>query len=139
MRYLIYILLLYVFLPFGYRIDLISILLFFVVMNEDSRFSIAFAFLCGLLVDLYYPAGLGINALIFTLLSQAIIFVKKYIAKEPLTTMIVFGIFYALKTIAAAILLLPHVNIMTIGLTLVLFLPLFLLLNRVLFRVWMKA
>lgn len=138
MRYPIYILLLYLFLPFNFRIDLIVVLIFYIILNENERFAIVFAFFSGLLIDLYNPVILGLNTLIYTLLTQVLIYLKKYIAKDVLTTSLTFVSFYVVKLLAVNIAFLTQFKIVTIIITIMVFLPVFLLLNKMLFRVWMK-
>lgn len=139
MRFLAYFILAYLFLPINSTIDFITILVYFIVLSEDEKFSILFAFFTGLLIDLYYPTLLGFNMIIFLILSQVLIFLKKYFVREPLTLTIVFCLFYLLRVLAVyAINGLPF-HFTTIILTIVLNLPLVCLLNKICFRVWMKS
>lgn len=139
MRFLAYFILAYLFLPINRTIDFITILVYFIVLNEDEKFAILFAFFAGLLIDLYYPTLLGLNMMTFLILSQVLIFLKKYFVRDPLTLTFVFCLFYLLRVLVVyAINGLPF-HFTTIILTIVLNLPLVCLLNKICFRVWMKS
>lgn len=138
-RYFIYILLLYILLPVNAAIDLIAILAFFVALNEDETIALLFAFLAGLLIDLYYPILFGINMLVYTVLVQAVLYVKKYFAQGPLILMVVFAAFYIAKHLVMYIFVAPVWHIQLLILTVALFLPVFLILNRTLYGIWMKT
>ncbi len=139
MRFLAYFVLAYLFLPINSSIDFITILVYFIILNEDEKFSILFAFFVGLLIDLYYPAVLGLNMMIFLILSQALIFLKKYFVREPFTLILVFSVFYLLRVFLVFAVNGLAFYITTIILTIILSLPLIYLLNKICFRVWIKS
>jgi len=138
MKYFIYIILLYIFLPFNFSIDLITTLVFFVIFNEDERFTLIFAFLAGLLVDLYNPVKLGTNFLVYLILAQALLYLKKYIAQSLLAIVATFSIFYLLKIIVIHLALSSPLKIQPTIITIITFLPIFWVLNKLLYRVWMR-
>jgi|UniRef100_A0A7C6AGV5 rod shape-determining protein MreD len=139
MRILFYFLLTYLFLPINSAVDLLTILVYFVVLNEDEKFSILFAFFVGLMIDLYYPVSLGVNMLIFLVLSQGLVFIKKYFVREPLTLFIVFVIFYFIKFLFANIIPGRIVMWNTIFFTLIFALPALFILHKICFRVWIRT
>jgi rod shape-determining protein MreD len=139
MKYIIYILLLYLFLPFSYNIDLVTLLLFFIIFNEDQRFALIFSFLIGLLVDLYTPVSLGINMLVYLILTQSLLSVKKYIAQNLATVFVTFTIFYVIKVTTVHIVLTSSPAFQPIITTIIAFLPFFFILNRLVHGVWMKT
>lgn len=139
MRFLAYFVLAYLFLPINSSIDFITILVYFIILNEDEKFSIFYAFFVGLLIDLYYPALLGLNMMIFLILSEALIFLKKYFVREPFTLIFVFSVFYLLRVFLVFTAKGLFFYITTIILTIILSLPLIYLLNKICFRVWMKS
>lgn len=139
MRFLLYFVLVYLFLPLNRTIDLITILVYFIILNEDEKFSIAFAFFAGLLIDLYYPIFLGLNMMIFLILCQTLIFFKKYFVREPFTLIFVFSIFYLLRILINFLVNGIISNFTSIIFTIIFSLPVIYLLNRISFRVWMKS
>lgn len=139
MKYLLYFALLYILLPFNLYIDMISILIFYLVFNEDERFTLAFSFFAGLLTDLFYPVVLGVNILIYLLLVQTMFYVKKYINQKMLINWAVFAIYYLVKIIITHIVISTPVSIKPIILTLFCFLPIILLFNKIKYKVWMKT
>lgn len=139
MKYLWYFALLYILLPFNLYIDMISILIFYLVFNEDERFTLAFSFFAGLLTDLFYPVVLGVNILIYVLLAQTMIYVKKYINQKMLINWTVFAIYYLIKIIITHIAISTPVNIKPIILTIFCFLPIILLFNKIKYKVWMRT
>lgn len=139
MKYIIYILLLYLFLPFSFSIDLVTLLLFFIIFNEDHRFALIFSFLIGLLVDLYSPVSLGINMLVYLILTQSLLYVKKYIAQNLTTIFGTFTIFYVIKVTTIHIVLTSSLAFQPIITTIIAFLPFFFILNRLVHGVWMKT
>ncbi|MEO0185518.1 MAG: hypothetical protein ABIL20_06940 [candidate division WOR-3 bacterium] len=138
MRFLLYFILCYVLLPVNSTIDFISIILYFIILNEDEKFSIAFAFFAGLLMDLYLPVSLGLNTLIFLILGQALIFLKKYFVREPLTLFFIFLAFYLIRILLLYLINGITFNITTILLTVIVCLPVYYLLSKLCFRVWMR-
>lgn len=139
MKYLLYFALLYILLPFNLYIDLISILVFYLVFNEDERFTLVFSFFAGLLTDLFYPVVLGVNILIYVLLVQTMLYVKKYINQKMLINWVVFAIYYMVKTIITHIAISAPVSIKPIMLTIFCFLPIILLFNKIKYKVWMRT
>uniref|UniRef100_A0A7C4TJI3 Rod shape-determining protein MreD n=1 Tax=candidate division WOR-3 bacterium TaxID=2052148 RepID=A0A7C4TJI3_UNCW3 len=138
-RYLGYLLLLYIFIPFNQKIDIISILIFFVILNESPVFSVVFSFFAGLLLDLYYPVALGMNAMFHTILAQGLSYVKKYLIQEPLPILIIFTIFYILKVLLTFIFVISEIHLAKILLTIFTFLPIFIILNKIFYRVWSRS
>ena len=139
MKYALYVALLYIFLPFNLHIDLIAVLLFFIVFKEDERFVLLFSFFAGLLVDLYYPVVIGINLLIYLSLVQILLYIKKYIAQSNLVTFSVFATFYLTKIVIIHVALSISPKIQPAIITLLFFFPIFLLLNKLVYKVWMKT
>jgi rod shape-determining protein MreD len=139
MKYIIYIFLLYLFLPFSFSIDLVTLLLFFIIFNEDHRFALIFSFLIGLLVDLYNPISLGINMLVYLILTQSLLYIKKYIAQNLATIFGTFTIFYVIKVTTIHIILTSSPAFQPIITTIIVFLPFFFVLNRLVNGVWMKT
>lgn len=139
MKYLIYIVLLYLFLPFNFSIDLITLVLFFIIFNEDERFALIFSFLIGLLIDLYSPVHFGINILVYLVLTQLLLYIKKYIAQNFATIFGTFTIFYLTKIAIVHIILSSPLTIQPIIITIIAFVPFFLVLNKLVNGVWMKT
>ncbi|UCG93184.1 MAG: rod shape-determining protein MreD [candidate division WOR-3 bacterium] len=139
MRYFIYFVLLYILLPFNVTIDVTIILLFFIIFNENERFALIFAFISGFLIDLYNPGRLGVNMLVYTLLCQSLLYLKKYILRSLLTTFLTFIIFYLTKNIVVHIILGSPLSSAPIALTIITFFPIFWLLHRLVYGVWMKT
>lgn len=139
MKYIIYIILLYIFLPFNFSVDLITILIFFIISNEDTKFALIFSFFTGLLIDLYNPANFGMNILVYLVLTQSLLYMKKYIAQNLATTLGTFVIFYVAKIVIIHIALLSPLKIYPITTTIIVFVPFFLILNRLVNGVWMKT
>jgi rod shape-determining protein MreD len=138
-RYALYIILFYVLLPINASIDLIAMLVFFIAFREEESAALLFAFAAGLLIDLYYPVLFGINMLTYVILVQAVLYLKKYITENPLITWIVFTAFYLARTTVIYLLVSPSLHISLYALTIVLFLPIFVVLNRTLYGIWMKT
>ncbi len=139
MRILFYFILTYLFLPVNSAIDLLTILVYFVLLNEDEKFSIVFAFFVGLLTDLYYPVSLGVNMLVFLVLAQGLVFIKKYFVREPLTLFIVFVIFYFIKILFAHIIPGRLAMWNTIVFTIIFALPVVFILQKICFKVWIRS
>ena len=137
-RYLLYILALYLSLPFNSTIEISTIIVFFVIIREDARFALVFAFFTGLLVDLYYPIRLGVNTLVYLSLTEILIYLKKYLVLNPLTTIATFTVLYLVKTATLNIFVSAHIDPARMILTLLMFLPLLYLLNRIGFGIWIK-
>jgi len=138
MRFFLYFILSYFCLPFNSTIDFISILVYFIILNEDERFSIIFAFFAGLLLDLYYPVSFGLNMLIFLILGQILIFLKKYFVREPLTLIFIFTTFYLLRIFLVYVINGVAFNITTLISTIIFSLPIVYILNKICFSVWMR-
>lgn len=138
MKYILYIVLLYVFLPFNLYIDLIAILIFFIAFQEDDRFVLLFSFFAGLLIDLYYPVVLGINMLIYIILVQTLIYIKRYIIHSPVVVFAIFMSFYLTKIVIMHLILSAPLVIQPIIITTIVFSPIFILLNRLFYKRWIK-
>jgi len=139
MKYILYIALLYIFLPFNLYIDLIAVLIFFIALRENERFTLFFSFFAGLLTDLYYPVVIGINLLIYIGLVQVLLYIKKYMAQSNLVTFALFAIFFLTKIVIVHLVLSTPLKIQPVIITLMFFFPTFMLLNRLVYRVWMKT
>ncbi len=139
MRFLLYFVLIYVFIPVNSTIDLISILTFFVVLNENEKFAIMFAFFFCLVLDLYYPISLGLNILAFLILSEVLIYLKRYFVREPLTLLFIFTVFHLLRVLVIYLANGTGINHINMLLTITISLPVLHILNRICFKVWMKA
>lgn len=138
MKYILYIVLLYVFLPFNIYIDLIAILIFFIAFQEDDRFVLLFSFFAGLLIDLYYPVVLGINMLIYIILVQTLIYIKRYIVHSPVVVFAIFMSFYLTKIVIMHLILSAPLVIQPIIITTIVFFPIFIFLNRLFYKRWIK-
>ncbi|TET62862.1 MAG: hypothetical protein E3J47_02940 [Candidatus Stahlbacteria bacterium] len=138
MKYILYIVLLYVFLPFNPYIDLMAILIFFIAFQEDDRFVLLFSFFAGLLIDLYYPVVLGINMLIYIILVQTLIYIKRYIVHSPVVVFAIFMSFYLTKIVIMHLILSAPLVIQSIIITTIVFSPIFILLNRLFYKRWIK-
>lgn len=138
MKYAVYLLLLYIFLPFNSTFDFITILLFFVIFNEHEWFALVFAFFSGLLVDLYYPTHLGLNALLFTILAQILLIIRKYIARDLVIIALTFAVFYLTKIIVISITTGGPIRSGVFIFTLILGLPIYLLMSRLFYRAWLS-
>ena len=138
-RYFIYAILLYILLPVNATVDLIAMLVFFVALKENETTALLFAFLAGLLIDLYYPVLFGINMLVYTVLVQAVLYLKRYFAQGPLILLVVFAAFYLARNLVMYVFVAPIWHIQLLILTIALFLPVFLILNKTLHGIWMKT
>ncbi|KPK72950.1 hypothetical protein AMJ87_03290 [candidate division WOR_3 bacterium SM23_60] len=139
MRYVLYVILLYVLLPINATIDLIAILIFFIAFREDESAALLFAFFAGLLIDLYYPVLFGINMLIYVILVQVILYTKKYFTESPFIILITFAIFYLVRATTVYIFVSPTLDIPRYVLTITFCLPVFMVLNRTLYGIWMRT
>ncbi|MBE0432156.1 hypothetical protein IBX73_01680 [candidate division WOR-3 bacterium] len=137
LRYLLYIITLYVTLPFSGTVDLTAIIVFYVITTEDARFALAFAFGTGLLTDLYYPTRLGINTVVYVALTQALLFLKKFLVLNPLTTVATFIVLYLVKTVALSLAIASPIELTRIIYTVLAFFPTVSLLNKLSHGVWM--
>ena len=138
MKKVIYFILLYLFLPFNSFLDLVAILLFFIIFNENEWFAIIFSFFSGLLIDLYNPAYLGLNAFIYAVLAQLLLYIKRYVAKDLITIILTYVIFYMIKIVIINMVTVTQLKLSAFVLTLLLFLPIYLSFSRVFFNTWMK-
>jgi rod shape-determining protein MreD len=120
-------------------VDLISVLVFYIVFHEDERFTLIFSFLAGLLIDLFYPIVLGVNIIIYIVLVQIMLYVKKYIVHSIWVSWVVFTAYYIIKTVITYLTLSAPLRPFPIIMTLLGFLPFVLILNKLKYRVWMKA
>jgi cell shape-determining protein MreD len=139
LRYLVYIIALYVALTLNAFVDVLTIIIFFIIMKEDARVALVFSFLTGLLVDLYTPVQLGVNTLLLLILTQTLLFLKKFLVVNPLTNFATFLVFYLIKTALANILVSAPINTLYIVYTIVAFFPVTIILNRINFRIWMRV
>jgi hypothetical protein len=121
LKYIVYVLLLYIFLPFNHVVDIIAILLFVAHLKENPYFVLPFAFFAGLLLDLYYPVMLGFHMLTYLILIQLLVFVRKYLAHQFLIMFALFLAYYITKIIASALVLRTDLRLETIGLTIMTF------------------
>ncbi len=137
-RYLLYIAVLYLSLPLNGTVEIAAIIVFFVITKEDARFALAFAFVTGLLIDLYYPVRLGYNTIVYISLTQALLYLKKFLVLNPLTTIATFTVLYLVKTAALNVLVSAPIDSVQIVLTVLIFFPIMFLLNRISFGTWMK-
>lgn len=137
-RYFVYFIALYLALPFNAIIDILAIIVFFIITEEDERFALIFAFIAGLFIDLYYPVRLGINTLIYVIVTQSLIYLKKYLIRNPLTTFATFIVFYLIKTALANVIIHSPINLNLIFFTVLTFFPLTLLLSKITLGVWMR-
>jgi rod shape-determining protein MreD len=139
MRLIVYVILLYILLPVNASIDLIAILIFFVAFRENELAALLYAFSAGLLIDLYYPILFGINMLTYVVLVQAVLYLKKYFTESPFIIWIAFTAFYLTRIFVTYVFVSPSVHVPLYALTIVFALPVFLVLNRTMYGVWMKT
>ena len=138
LRYLFYIVALYLTLPFSGTIDVATIIVFFVIIEEDARFALVFAFLTGLISDLYVPVRLGINTLVYITLSQSLLLLKKYLILNPPRTIATFIVFYFIKTAVLNVVVSSPTDLAQILYTILIFFPVIFLLKKIATGVWMK-
>jgi cell shape-determining protein MreD len=139
MKYFLYFILLYILLPLNTIADFIVILLFFVTISEHSDFAILYAFIAGLLVDLYYPSTLGLNMLLFLILVQVLLIIKTYVTKTLAMLFAMFTVFFLLKVMIHHIVIAFSISILFLIITLVCFFPVFGVLHKLVYRTWMKT
>lgn len=138
LRYLFYVVALYITLPFSGTIDVATVIVFFVILEEDTRFALIFAFLAGLISDLYFPVRLGINTLVNITLSQSLILLKKYLVLNPLTTIATFVVLYFVKIAVLNVLVSAPIDPAQISYTILIFFPVYFVLKRIVSGVWTK-
>jgi rod shape-determining protein MreD len=138
MRYIIYLALLYLFLPFNRLFDLIAVMLFFIIFNENEWFAIIFSFFAGFLIDLYIPTFLGLHALTYTILAQVLLYVKRFVAKDLITVLVAFAVFFLLKVILVTVVTGSPITAAPLILTVMTCLPLYLMANKLVFHTWMR-
>jgi cell shape-determining protein MreD len=138
-RYLVYLVVLYLALPANAILDISLITVFFVIMQEDERFALAFAFVTGLLIDLYQPIRVGVNTLILITLTQLLLYLKKYLVLNPLTTLATFVVFYLIKTAITNIVIAAPIDPLHVVYTIAAFFPVIIVLSKVNFGTWMKV
>jgi rod shape-determining protein MreD len=138
-RYVLYIALLYILLPLNASIDLISMMIFFIALTENESAALLVAFFAGLLIDLYYPVLFGINMLTYAVLVQAVVYFRKYFTQSPFVIFAVFTCFYIIRSAVMYIIVTPTFHIPLFVLTIVFFLPVFVILNRTLHGTWMRT
>ncbi|UCD04846.1 MAG: hypothetical protein JSV98_06915 [candidate division WOR-3 bacterium] len=137
-RYLLYLLALYLSLPFNNTVEVALMILFFVIIKEDPRFALIFAFTVGLLTDLYYPIRLGASTIVYITLTQLLLYLKRFLVLNPPTTIATFTVLYLVKTAALNIFVAAHIDAVRIILTILIFPPIAFLLDRIGFGIWMK-
>ncbi|UCD18932.1 MAG: rod shape-determining protein MreD [candidate division WOR-3 bacterium] len=133
-----YVVALYITIPFSSSVDVAMIIAFFVIIEEDSRFALAYAFLAGLITDLYFPVRLGISSLINIVLTQSLIVLKKYLVLNPLTTIATFIVFYFVRTALLNIFIASPISLVQISCTILAFFPTLFILKRIVRGPWMK-
>ena len=138
-RYLVYIIALYLALTVNAFVDVLTIIIFFIIMTEDARVALVFAFVTGLLLDLYTPVQLGVNTLLLLALTQTLLFLKKYLVVNPLTNFATFVVFYLIKTALANIFVSAPISTLHIVYTIVAFFPVTIILSKINFRIWMRV
>jgi cell shape-determining protein MreD len=138
-RCLVYLIALYLALPISATVDVLTIILFFIIMESDARIAILFSFFTGLLIDLYSPVRMGVNTLLYITLTQSLLFLKKFLVINPFTIIATFFVFYLIKVALANILVSAPINLLHIGYTIVAFFPVTMILSRISFGIWMKA
>ncbi len=138
MRYFLYFFLLYVFLPLNAFVDLIAITVFFIIFHEQEHYALIFAFFAGLLLDLFQPAKLGLQTMIFTALGQSLIFVRKFVAKGLIPITATFFIFFSIRTATMALAVYRNFSLPVFLTTMTGFLPLYLLYNRLMLGSWTR-
>ncbi|MBN2620376.1 rod shape-determining protein MreD [candidate division WOR-3 bacterium] len=139
MKYVLYLLFIYILLPLNTAADFVLMILFYVTIIENSYFAIICAFIAGLLIDLYYPSLLGFNMLIFLVLVQSLLMVKKYVAQTPITILGLFTVFFLTKITIHHIIIAFDISILYVILTIVFFFPVYGITNQLFYRVWMKT
>jgi hypothetical protein len=138
-RFLVYIIVLYLALPISAVVDLMTIVLFFVIIREDALPALLVSFFTGLLLDLYLPVRIGVNTIISITLTQSLLLMKKYLVINPLTTISTFVVFLLVKAALANLIISAPLNLLHILYTIAAFFPVVLILNRISFGAWMKA
>ena len=138
-RYLVYFIAVYLLLPVSAVVDVLTIIVFFIIINEDVRIALIFSFFTGLLIDLYQPVRIGINALLYIIITQSLLYMKKYLVINPLTTIATFCVFYLIKVALTNILVSAPINLLHIAYTIIAFFPVTSILNRINFGTWMRA
>jgi len=138
-RYLVYLVVLYLALPANAILDISLITVFFVIMQEDERFALAFAFVTGLLIDLYQPIRVGINTLIIITLTQLLLYLKSFLVLNPLTTIATFVVFYLIKTVITNIAVAAPIDPLHAVYTIAAFFPVTIVLSKINFGTWMKV
>ena len=121
MKYILYVLLLYILLSFNHAVDFIAILLFIVYLKENPYFVLPFGLFAGLLLDLYHPELLGFHMLTYLILLHMLIYVRKYLAHQFLIMYGLFLAFYMTKTIAYLIVFRIDLPLQSIAFTVILF------------------
>ena len=138
-RYLVYFVSLYIILPFNAFVDVAAAIVFFTIIHEDQRFALVFSFIAGLLFDLYYPVRLGINTLTYIVLTQSLLYLKKYLVLNTLTTFATFIVFFLTKLAITNIILSSPISFAQIGYAILAFFPTILVLSKINFGVWMRS
>jgi rod shape-determining protein MreD len=138
-RYLIYFIALYLALPSSAVLDITLIIVFFVIMEEDERFALIFSFITGLLIDLYQPIRIGINTLILITITQLLLYLKRFLVLNPLTTVATFLVFYLIKIAITNIIISAPINPLHVVYTIAAFFPVIIVLSKINFGTWMRV
>jgi cell shape-determining protein MreD len=138
LRYLLYMTALYLSLPFSATVDVATIIVFSVIIKEDARFALVFAFITGLLIDLYNPIRLGISTIVYITLAQVLLYLRKFLVLNPITTIATFTVLYLVKTATLSILASAPIDPSSMIFTILAFFPVFFFLNRISYGTWMK-
>jgi rod shape-determining protein MreD len=139
MKYILYLILLYILLPLNNIADFIAIFLFFITITESAYFAIVCAFIGGLLIDLYYPSMLGLNVLILLVLVQALLSIKKYVAQTLITTSGLFTVFFLMRVTVQHVVIAFDLSILYVIITIAVFFPIYVIVTRTIRRLWMRA
>lgn len=132
-------LLLYLTLPFNAAVDLVAVLVFMIAFRADATFAVIYAFLAGLLLDLYHPVTFGLNALVYTIGAQLIIVTRRYLARDYLISLLLFCVFYLFKTTAVHLFARPALPLATGIATIIAAIPCLAALSRVGRDIWTRA
>jgi cell shape-determining protein MreD len=139
MRFALYLILFYLFIPFNRYADVIAIIIFFIFWHENDWIALGYALFVGLLIDLYYPAMLGLNMLLLLILGQALILARDFIILNIPTTIALFSAFFLLKTIVIILVSVSNFHVWPIILTFLFFTPIYLGLHKLVYRQWTKT
>ena len=137
MKFAIYLILFYLFIPFNRYVDMIAIIIFFIFWHESDWIGLAYALFVGLLIDLYYPSMLGLNMLILLVFGQIIILIRDFIVQNLPTTIAVFSAFFLSKTIIISLIAVSDFQIWSKIATFLAFVPVYFILHKIVYQKWM--